>query len=209
MPVTSPSSHSPAMNRTATELVPPWAIAILLVWFVFLSTILAYGLVQLWPPPGLQPSPAVATTSSGTGAGSSFGQGGNAATGSPLNSAKPETRFFLLVLLAGGVGAMVPVFRSFAWDVGQRMLFPNRVKYYLLRPLAGATFAIVLSLVIRLGFARDLAQSNPIGFVALAAVAGLFNEQAARKLKEVAEKLKERLRLYSSRLQNRFRLLKS
>lgn len=98
-----------------------------------------------------------------------------------------ETNLLLLVLLAGGLGAMVSVFRSFIWYVGHGQLFVEWVPYYLLRPFVGATLAIVFFLVIRGGFAQGLAQNNPFGFVALAAIIGLFSEQAAEKLREIAE----------------------
>ena len=63
---------------------------------------------------------------------------------------------------------------------------------YIMLPFVGATLGLILYLVIRGGFFSTQAtvqQTSPFGFMALAALAGLFSEQAVLKLKEVAETL--------------------
>jgi hypothetical protein len=172
MPLTSPPSDAPTTSGATPRVVPTWGIVVLLVWFVAVSAILVYGLDRLWPPPS---SLAGGSTESEV---HFFGW---------KSSLNDDTRLFLLIVVGGGLGAMVSVLRSFTWYVGHGKLFARWVPFYLLRPFVGATLAIVFFLVIRGGFAQQLAQNNSFGFVALAAVIGLFSEQASEKLKEIAE----------------------
>ena len=63
---------------------------------------------------------------------------------------------------------------------------------YIMLPFVGATLGLVLYLIILGGFFASQAttqQTNPFGFMAMAALAGLFSEQAILKLKTVAETL--------------------
>jgi hypothetical protein len=57
-------------------------------------------------------------------------------------------------------------------------------------PFLGAALAVVFYFVVRGGFFSPQAgfeQTSPFGFAALAAMVGMFSEQAVLKLKEVAE----------------------
>jgi hypothetical protein len=59
-----------------------------------------------------------------------------------------------------------------------------------MQPFAGTALAVVFYLVIRGGFFSPQAgfkETSPFGFAALAAIVGMFSEQAVLKLKEVAE----------------------
>ena len=61
---------------------------------------------------------------------------------------------------------------------------------YVMQPFAGTALAVVFYIVIRGGFFSPQAgfkQTSPFGFAALAAMVGMFSEQAVLKLKEVAE----------------------
>lgn len=62
---------------------------------------------------------------------------------------------------------------------------------YIMLPFVGATLGFVFYLIIRGGFFPQTAakDTSPYGFMAMAALAGLFSEQAILKLKEVAETL--------------------
>ena len=63
---------------------------------------------------------------------------------------------------------------------------------YVLLPFVGAALGLVFYLVIRGGFFSTQAsvdETSPFGFAALAALVGMFSEQAVLKLKEVAETL--------------------
>ena len=57
-------------------------------------------------------------------------------------------------------------------------------------PFAGSALAVVFYLVIRGGFFSPQAgfgNTSPFGFAAMAALVGLFSEQAVLKLQEIAE----------------------
>lgn len=101
-----------------------------------------------------------------------------------------EARLLVLIALGGAIGAMVRALRSFSWYVGHRKLMRSWLAMYFLLPLVGATIGLVFYLVIRGGFfstSATIRDTSPYGFVALAALVGLFSEQAVLKLKEIAE----------------------
>lgn len=101
-----------------------------------------------------------------------------------------EVRLLLIVMLAGALGSLVHGIRSFYWYIGNRELIWSWLGKYLIQPFAGTALAVVFYLVVRGGFFSPQAgfkQTSPFGFAALAALVGLFSEQAVLKLKEVAE----------------------
>lgn len=101
-----------------------------------------------------------------------------------------ETQFFVVVALSGALGGSVHSLRSLAWYVGQRNLKWSWVGFYILRPLVGATLATLFYFVLRAGLFSPSSQTkttSPYGFAALAALVGMFSEQAVEKLKTVAE----------------------
>ena len=102
-----------------------------------------------------------------------------------------EVRFLLLVLIAGAIGALVHCFRSLFWYVGCRDLRWSWLLMYVLMPFKGSVLALAFYFVIRGGFfpQAKAEQSNPISFLALAIVIGIFSGQAALKLKLVFETL--------------------
>lgn len=101
----------------------------------------------------------------------------------------PEERLFLIVLFAGALGGLLHALRSFYWYLGNRKLVVSWTGFYLTLPFAGALMAFVFYLVIRGGFTQStgIDDTNPFGFAALAVLVGLFTEQAAQRLKDVAE----------------------
>lgn len=101
-----------------------------------------------------------------------------------------ETRILLLVILAGAIGALVHALRSLYWYVGNRELRSCWVTSYLLLPFAGSTLGLVFYVLIKAGFFSTQAaasSANPFGFVAVAALVGMFSQQAALKLQDIAE----------------------
>jgi hypothetical protein len=101
-----------------------------------------------------------------------------------------EKRLLLLVILAGAVGSLVHGLRSFYWYVGNRELKPSWVPMYLVLPFSGSAIALLFYFVIRGGFFSPQAsfvQTSPFGFAALGALVGMFSQQAALKLQEIAE----------------------
>jgi len=94
------------------------------------------------------------------------------------------------VLLAGALGSLVHTVRSVYWYVGNRKLKWSWLAKYILQPFAGSALAVIFYVVVRGGFfspQTTFANTSPFGFAALAAMVGLFSEQAVLKLKEVAE----------------------
>ena len=99
----------------------------------------------------------------------------------------PSKGVLLLVILAGALGGTVHAIRSLHWYVGNRDLKRSWLSMYLLLPLNGAIIALVFHLIILGGFAPQQPQNNTwLGFVAIAAMVGLFSEQASLKLKDIA-----------------------
>lgn len=101
---------------------------------------------------------------------------------------KDERLLFFLVLLAGGLGSFVHTTRSFVDFLGNRRLRPSWAWWYVLQPFTGAALAMVMYLVVRGGFlasAPGATALNPWGFVAVAALVGLFSKQATNKLDEL------------------------
>jgi hypothetical protein len=103
-----------------------------------------------------------------------------------------EMAIALMVLASGALGGLVHALRSIGWYVGNRYLYQSWVLRYLLLPLVGALMALLFYLVVRGGLVAWNAngpQVNPFGFAAVGAIIGMFSEQAALKLKEVADTL--------------------
>jgi hypothetical protein len=103
-----------------------------------------------------------------------------------------ETRLLLLVILAGALGSLIHVTRSFYWYIGQRNLRRSWLAMYVLLPWSGALLALVFYVVVRGGFFSPRASAidtSPFGFCALAALVGMFSEPAVLKLREVAATL--------------------
>src|SRR5215472_4053703 len=105
-----------------------------------------------------------------------------------------EIRLLLPVILAGALGSLVHTVRSVYWYVGNRQLKWSWVVKYILQPFAGSALAMIFYVVIRGGFFSPQTtpeNTSPFGFAALAAMVGLFSEQAVLKLKKVAETVLE------------------
>jgi hypothetical protein len=101
-----------------------------------------------------------------------------------------EVRLLLIVVIAGALGSLVHEIRSLFWYVGNRWLKWSWVAKYILQPFAGSSLALIFYVVVRGGFfspQTTFANTSPFGFAALAAIVGLFSEQAVLKLKEVSE----------------------
>lgn len=101
-----------------------------------------------------------------------------------------DVRLFLLVLLAGALGASAHALRSISWYVGNRAFVTSWLLYYYFRPFIGAGLAAVFYFVIRGGFfspTANFSETSPFGFCALAALVGLFSENAVLKLKDIAD----------------------
>jgi hypothetical protein len=101
-----------------------------------------------------------------------------------------EERLLFIVLLAGALGGLVHAFRSLYWYTGNRKMVWSWAVMYVILPFLGSTMALVFYLVIRGGFfspTADVQDTSSFGFAALAVLVGMFTNEAAQKLKEVAE----------------------
>jgi hypothetical protein len=99
-----------------------------------------------------------------------------------------EQKLFFLVFVAGALGAFVHASRSFVDFKGNQRLRSSWTWWYILQPLTGASLAIVMYFVVRAGFFASTTGANalnPWGFVAVAAMVGLFTKQATNKLDEL------------------------
>jgi hypothetical protein len=152
----------------------PWVIAGT-VFFAGVSVLLLHALWQFWPPsapPGGTP-PAESTAHF-------------LWWDLPLSR---EKSFLVIVAIAGALGAMGHVLRSYFRYVGERSLLWSWMLSYLLMPLVGAIIGTLVYILLRAGLITGggAAQGDPFGFAAVAALVGLFSAQAAEKLKEVFE----------------------
>lgn len=104
-----------------------------------------------------------------------------------------ELRLILLVVLVGAFAACIFGLNSFVNYAGEQKLSANWMWLYFARPLLGAGIAFVFYLVIRGGFLAgtnvDAKAVNPFGFVAVAALVGMFSDAALMKLNEVFDTL--------------------
>jgi hypothetical protein len=150
-------------------------IVVLGIIFVTFAMVLFYAVITFWPPtpnPTVSPEPDFESVFFGRSI-----------------TISPERGLLLIVALAGALGAMGYVLRSFAAYVGERQLVWSWIPSYLLSPFIGALFATFFYVLLRAGLITGSASEagNPFGFVAIAALVGLFSPQAATKLKEVFE----------------------
>jgi hypothetical protein len=103
-----------------------------------------------------------------------------------------EERLFLIVMFAGALGGLAHSLRSFYWYAGNRKLVLSWAGFYVTLPVLGATMATVFYVVVRGGFfspQSEISDTSPFGFAAMAALIGMFTEQASEKLKEITETL--------------------
>jgi hypothetical protein len=100
-----------------------------------------------------------------------------------------EVLFFIIVAAAGALGGFIHCLRSLAKYVGNRQLRWSWAAFYILLPLIGALGGIVFYVVLRAGLfspSTSIDQASPFGFAAVAALVGLFSEQAMEKLRQIA-----------------------
>jgi hypothetical protein len=95
---------------------------------------------------------------------------------------------FIMVLLAGALGAVLHAMRSFFWYVGNRTFIKSWTLMYILLPFVGAIIAAVFFLIILAGLLTPNSAANREThwfILAVAVLAGLFSQQAALKLQNI------------------------
>jgi hypothetical protein len=101
-----------------------------------------------------------------------------------------ERSIFVIVAVAGALGASLHALRSIARYVGEQALLRSWVLLYVSLPLVGGILGTVVYLVLRAGLVTGGgASQDPFGFAAVSALVGLFSAQAMEKLKRVFETL--------------------
>jgi hypothetical protein len=103
-----------------------------------------------------------------------------------------DQQFFVVVGLAGVVGAMFHVLRSLSTYIGEQYLFRSWIRYYLRLPFVGGILATIVYVALRAGLlagAGSSSQLDPYGMAAIGALVGLFSAQAAEKVKAMFETL--------------------
>lgn len=103
-----------------------------------------------------------------------------------------EFRLMLVVLITGALGSAIHAARAFAFYIGRNAYDDHWTWWYFLRVPTGAAIALLVYFVLKAGLitgnlALDQSAANSVniyGFAALAAMAGLFSNQAYEKLEE-------------------------
>jgi len=103
-------------------------------------------------------------------------------------SAPSRDLLFITIILAGALGGSIHALRSFYWYVGNRRLVWSWVPMYIILPFSGAGIAVIFYLVISAGFFSPTSTSNDgsLIIIAIATLVGLFSQQAALKLQDIA-----------------------
>jgi hypothetical protein len=130
-------------------------------------------------------------------------QGDAEDTGAPPAETEPENNFpafaeareanalFVAVLAAGITGGAVFSLRSHTIHVARRTHDHSWGLWNLSRPFLGGALAVIFFFLIRAGFVQngEVNALRPEGFIALAALVGLFTDQAWARMRIVAESL--------------------
>lgn len=164
-------------NRIGKKPVTTAGIISMMAYLIIFSGFLLYSIILFWP--SLPLSEAANSNQSITFLFSTFSITGEKST-------------ILIVIFSGALGSLVHTLRSFYRYVGNRELVWSWLAMYIMLPFVGATLGLVFYLIVRGGFFTSQVtaqQTNPFGFMAMSALAGLFSEQTILKLKQVAETL--------------------
>lgn len=103
-----------------------------------------------------------------------------------------EVRLLLLVFISGALGSLLRAIGSFARYVGSRSFISSWIPFYYFQPFVGGLLGTIFYLVVRGVFfapGTSAGDVSLVGAVALAALMGLFNGQAMKKLEDIATTL--------------------
>jgi IPT/TIG domain len=97
------------------------------------------------------------------------------------------TNLFWMLIFAGALGGCIHALRSLFWYVGQRELRWSWLPMYYTLPFIGSAMAMLFGLLIFAGLFDNSAERNESLFIiAVAGLVGMFSQQAALKLTDVA-----------------------
>ncbi len=100
-----------------------------------------------------------------------------------------DQALLILVAVGGAIGSIVYCLRSATWYLGNREFRRSWAPWYIAQPFIGAALGMMVYVVVRAGFIQPSSNDavNLFGFLAIAAIVGLYTEQALSQLKLVAE----------------------
>jgi hypothetical protein len=182
--VPQPRKKEPKRCDVGAGCVSAWAIWVIVTLAVVATLLCLYGLWALWPAD----TPTVSV---------------DVVLFTHHFTVTAEQQLLALVALAGALGGFVHLLRSLGRYVGNRQLLWSWVAHYALIPVTAAAAATIFYIVARAGlFANQppqqqsgnaaaststaVAAVNPFGLAAVAALVGLFTEEAMQMLKRVA-----------------------
>lgn len=120
------------------------------------------------------------------------GTSGKLAAGYTYDSCLTQcrSRLPLLVLLAGALGGCFHSLRSLWMFVGNRSFKRSWILMYVFLPVNGAALAFIFFIIISAGsgfFSQPQGSNSCFWIIGIAALVGLFSQQAAEKLKKIAD----------------------
>jgi hypothetical protein len=103
----------------------------------------------------------------------------------------PEVALLLMVALTGSLGSLVELIRGFTKHAGRDDLSRRWEWWYGLRPVQGATLALIVYFALRGGLlgVDSTTPLSPYGLAAFAGLTGLFTLHAVKKLSAVFDTL--------------------
>ena len=103
-----------------------------------------------------------------------------------------ERHVLIMIVLMGALGGCLHWLSGFAFFVGNREFMRSWIAYYLLMPLEGASLAIIVYLLLRVGILAPTSVSgqatsnlNTVGLYAFSGLTGIYSKQALVSLGEV------------------------
>jgi hypothetical protein len=97
------------------------------------------------------------------------------------------TSLFYMLIMAGALGGCIHAMRSLWWYVGNGELKAPWLSMYFLLPFIGAAMAMIFSLLIVAGIVDNTTgRSTSLFIIAIAGLVGMFSQQAALKLTDIA-----------------------
>lgn len=94
---------------------------------------------------------------------------------------------FLMLMMAGALGGCIHAMRSLYWYAGQRELKWSWMPMYFALPFIGSAMAMIFGLLIVAGFVDSTSgRSQSLFMIAVAGLVGMFSQQAALKLTDIA-----------------------
>jgi hypothetical protein len=97
------------------------------------------------------------------------------------------TSLFFMLIMAGALGGCIHAMRSLWWYAGNGELRAPWLTMYVLLPFIGSAMAMIFSLLIVAGVVDNTTErSTSLFIIAIAGLVGMFSQQAALKLTDIA-----------------------